>query len=204
MEPVRVRRRRADDLPALAEVLLAQQPMTRYPFRDPLPMPVEQFLHADDALSAWTAELGGRPVGHVCRTGPAAGFHDAAALNDACADAHGCPVDALGWVSTLFVGADARGRGLGELLLDAIVGDIRAAGLRPCLEVLPMRPAALALYRRSGWTEVLTLRPAWLREAAGEEGPDVVVMVLRAGVSPDRRRRGSADHSSDHACPPVR
>lgn len=194
MEPVRVRRRRADDLPALAEALLAQQPTTRYPFRDPLPMPVEQFLHADDALSAWTAEIGGRPVGHVCRTGPAAGFDDAAALNDACAAAHGCPVDALGWVSTLFVGAEGRGRGVGRLLLDAVVDDIRSAGLHPCLEVLPMHAAALALYRRSGWSEVLTLRPAWLREAAGEEGPNVVVMVLPAGAARDHRRHGSADH----------
>ncbi|MCR1781035.1 GNAT family N-acetyltransferase [Nocardioides carbamazepini] len=200
MERVRLRRRRADDLPALAEGLLAQQRTTRYPFRDPLPVPVEQFLHADDALSAWIAELDGRPVGHVCRTGPPAGFPDAAALNDACAAANGCAVDALGWVSTLFVGADVRGRGLGRLLLDAVVDDIRAAGLRPCLEVLPVHPAALALYRRSGWSEVLALRPAWLREAAGEEGPDVVVMVLRTGdlAGP------AAPGSSDDACPTVR
>ncbi|GAA1506891.1 GNAT family N-acetyltransferase [Nocardioides humi] len=178
MEQVWVRRRRTADLPVLAEVLLAQQSSSRYPFRDPLPVPVEQFLHADDALSAWTAELAGRPVGHVCRTGPAGGFPGAAALNAACTAAHGCEVGDLGWVSTLFVGVEARGRGLGRLLLDVVVADIRAAGRHPCLEVLPVHPAALTLYRREGWSEVLRLRPDWLRDAVGDAGPDVVVMVL--------------------------
>lgn len=162
----------------LARLLREQQPVTRYPFRDPLPIPVEEFLHAEDALAAWTAELDGRPVGHVCRTGPPSGFPDATTLNDACARAHGCEVTQLGWVSTLFVGSDTRGRGVGRLLLDAVVADIRAARLRPCLEVLPVHPAALSLYRGSGWSEVLNVRPEWLRDAAGEDGPDVVVMAL--------------------------
>jgi GNAT superfamily N-acetyltransferase len=161
-------------------VLAAQQPETRYPFRDPLPVPVEQFLHAEDAAAAWTAEVDGRPIGHVCRTGPAAGFPDAAALNDACARAHDCEVADLAWVSTLFVDSGVRGHGVGRLLLDTVVADIRATGLRPCLEVLPVHPAALALYRRAGWTEVLRLRPEWLREEAGDDGPDVLVLTLPA------------------------
>ena len=49
-------------------MLLARQHLTRYPFRDPLPFPVERFLHAEDAVVAWTAEVDGRPAGHVCRT----------------------------------------------------------------------------------------------------------------------------------------
>lgn len=155
--------------------------MTRYPFRDPLPVSVDEFLHADDALAAWTAEVDGQPVGHVCRTGPPSGFPDAGILNDACSRAHGCSVSDLGWVSTLFVGSDMRGRGVGRRLLDAVVDDIRSAGLRPCLELLPIHPAALSLYRGSGWSEVLSLRPHWLRHAAGESGPDVVVMALLDG-----------------------
>lgn len=161
-------------------MLAAQQPETRYPFRDPLPVPVGQFLHAEDAAAAWIAEIDGRPVGHVCRTGPAAGFADAAALNDACARSHDCEVEQLAWVSTLFVASDVRGHGVGRQLLDTVVADIRARDLRPCLEVLPVHPAALALYRRAGWTEVLSLRPDWLREVAGNDGPDVSVLVLRA------------------------
>jgi GNAT superfamily N-acetyltransferase len=139
---------------------------------------VERFLHAHDAVRAWTAELAGRPVGNVCRVAPPAGFEDADAMNDAGARAHGCAVDELGWVATLFVGLDARGLGLGRALLQAVVDDIRRDGLRPCLEVLPVRPEALSLYESTGWQEVLRIRPAWLREAAGDEGPDVRVMVL--------------------------
>ncbi|WP_408898545.1 GNAT family N-acetyltransferase [Nocardioides sp. R1-1] len=173
-----VRPRRATDLSVLAGVLSEQRPETRYPLQDPLPVPVDQFLHADDAVAAWTAEIDGRPVGHVCRTGPLAGFPEATTLNDECAHAHGCEVAELAWVSTLFVGRDARGRGIGRLLLETVVADIPAAGLRPCLEVLPVHPAALTLYRHSGWSEVLRLRPEWLREAAGEDGPELVVMAL--------------------------
>lgn len=177
---VRVRPRRPGDVPALVDVLREQQPGSRYPFRDPLPFPVERFLHADDAAAAWTAELDGRPVGHVCRLSPPRGFPDAEAMNAACARAHGCTVDDLGWVATLFVGLVARGLGAGRALLDTVVRDIRGAGLRPCLEVLPVHPAALTLYESTGWHEVLRIRPAWLRDAAGDEGPDVQVMVLPA------------------------
>lgn len=148
--------------------------------RDPLPFPVERFLHADDAAAAWTAELDGRPVGHVCRVGPPRGSDDAAAMNEACARAHGCSVDELGWVATLFADPATRGLGLGRALLGTVVEDIRAAGLRPCLEVLPVHAAALALYESTGWWEVLRVRPAWLRAALGGSGPDVRAMVLPA------------------------
>ncbi|NHA01007.1 hypothetical protein G5V59_17055 [Nocardioides sp. W3-2-3] len=56
MSAMVVRPRRPDDLPALAEALWEQQPTSRYPVRDPLPIPVEDFLHTGDALGAWTAE----------------------------------------------------------------------------------------------------------------------------------------------------
>jgi GNAT superfamily N-acetyltransferase len=175
---VRIRRRRPADLPLLATALLAQRPGTRYPFRDPLPVPVEDFLHARDARGAWTAELRGRPVGHVCRTGPAEGHLEADLLNDVCAQAHGCPVRELTWVSAFFVAAEARGLGIGRQLLDVVVGDALSTGLRPCLEVLPTHPAALSLYLATGWRVVHRFRPDWLRAAAGAEGPDVQVMVL--------------------------
>lgn len=175
---VSIRPRRPEDIPLLAEVLLAQQAETRYPVRDPLPIPVEQFLHAEDAMAAWTAEVDGHPRGHVCRTGPVHDFLDAPAMNEACTRAHGCDVDRLGWVSTLFVGRDTRGLGLGRRLLTAVVADIRSVGLLPCLEVLPMHAAALSLYVATGWRTVAEVRPAWLRSAVGEAGPDVQVMVL--------------------------
>ena len=156
---------------------MGQQSLTRYPFRDPLPVPPEQFLHADDALAAWTAELDGRPVGHVCRVWSPRG-PEAEAMNRACARAHGCAVEELGWVSTLFVDPATRGLGIGRALVGTVVADMREAGLRPCLEVLPVHSAALALYRADGWQEVLRLRPEWLRTVDGEVPPDVRVLVL--------------------------
>jgi GNAT superfamily N-acetyltransferase len=156
---------------------MGQQSLTRYPFRDPLPVPPEQFLHTDDALAAWTAEVDGRPVGHVCRVTSPRG-PQADEMNGACAHAHGCGTDELGWVSTLFVDPAARGLGIGRALVGTVVDDMRAAGLRPCLEVLPVHPAALALYEADGWQEVLRLRPEWLRTVDGEVPPDVRVLVL--------------------------
>jgi GNAT superfamily N-acetyltransferase len=169
----RVRPRVRADLPALERVLMEQQAETRYPFRDPLPIPFEEFVHADDALGAWTAVLDGEVVGHVCHTGPGL-----AELDEPAADAHGCAVSELGWVSTLFVGSATRGLGVGRLLLATAVADLRARGLRPSLEVLSVHPAAVGLYAATGWREVHRLRPQWLLDAAGDDAPDVAVMVL--------------------------
>lgn len=177
-EPI-VRRRTPDDLPVLAAALLAQQPETRYPFRDPLPVPAEQFLHADDAVAAWVAELDGRPVGHACRTGPAQGCADPQLIDEVCARAHGCRPSELAWVHSLFVAADARGHGLGRRLLRAVVEDARADGLQVCLEVLPVHAAAFTLYTGNGWQTVHRYRPPWLGGASPDEVPDVHVMVLR-------------------------
>ena len=72
-----IRPRRRADIPELARLLMEQQPRTRYPFRNPLPFPVEQFLHADDAAAAWVAEHEGRVAGHACWTGSVGEFPQA-------------------------------------------------------------------------------------------------------------------------------
>jgi GNAT superfamily N-acetyltransferase len=179
-----IRTRLPADVPALAAALLSQQSETHYPFRDPLPIPVEDFLHAHDAVAAWTADRDGHAVGHVCRTGPARGFPAAALLNEVCARAHGCDVSELAWVNTLFVAAEARGLGIGRRLLQVVVDDIADDDLRACLEVLPTHPHAMSLYLATGWRSVHQFRPEWLAAVAGEQGPDVHVMVL-----PDHRAR---------------
>ena len=171
-----IRPRRPADLPDLARVLRAQQPRSRYPLRDPLPIPVEEFLHAHDAEAAWTAEVDGEIVGHVCRVG-ALDDDDAVAANALAAAAHGRPVGDLSWVSALFVAEVTRGTGLGRRLLDTVVADIAAAGRAACLEVLPVHAAAAALYASTGWTEAGRVRPAWLRSEVGDAGPDVRVLV---------------------------
>ncbi len=173
-----VRERRPDDVPALVELLLRQQSRTRYPLRDPLPFPPEQFLHTHDAAAAWVAEVDGSVVGNVCRTGGRSGSPEDEQTRAAAALAHRCTEDELGWVSTLYVDLTWGGRGIGRLLLDTVTADIRALGLRPTLEVLPLHAAALALYESAGWRTVARSRPAWLRGALGDDGPDVQVMVL--------------------------
>jgi GNAT superfamily N-acetyltransferase len=165
-------------VPALAAALLSQQSETHYPFRDPLPIPVEDFLHADDAVAAWTADLDGRAVGHVCRTGPARGVPARTWLDDVCARAHGCDADDLAWVNAFFVATGARGLGIGRRLLQVVVEDIAENNRRACLEVLPTHPTAMSLYRATGWRSVHQFRPAWLTAAVGEQGPEVHVMIL--------------------------
>ena len=173
---VDIRPRASTDLPTLVDLLWDQQPESSYPLRNPLPMPTTEFLHAHDADAAWTATIDERPAGHVCRTTG----HPDPAVELACAEAHGCAVDELGWVSSLYVGRDARGLGLGRRLLDTVVAELRAAGRRPCLEVYPARPAAMGLYASSGWRDVMGTRPEWLRAVRGDDGPDARIMVLLA------------------------
>lgn len=179
-----VRERRPSDLPAAARMLLAQQAGSHYPYRDPLPMPAEEFLHGHDARGAWVAEHGGRVVGHVAWTEPGSRLADADSLRIAAA-AHGCEPEALGWVSSLVVAEEARGSGVGRALLATAVAGIRGAGRRPALEVLPVHPAALGLYTGLGWAEAGRVRPPWLGEP-GPDAPDVRVLVLPEPASSPR------------------
>ncbi|WP_256838421.1 GNAT family N-acetyltransferase [Ornithinimicrobium faecis] len=172
-----VRPRRREDLPGLGADLLEQQPHTRYPLRNPLPIPITQFLHAEDALGALVAERDGDVIGHVCWVGPSGEFPDAQRMHRACAEAADVPVDQLAWVSALFTAERGRGAGAGRLLLEGAVTAIRAIDRVPCLEVLPHHGAARQLYLKSGWRDVTTIRPPWLTSVVGDDGPDVHVMV---------------------------
>src|SRR6476620_4589134 len=60
----RIRARTPDDLPALAEVLAAQQPYSGYPQRWTLPFPAEDFIRRDGEDAAWVADLDAEVVGH--------------------------------------------------------------------------------------------------------------------------------------------
>ena len=186
---VDVRARTTADLPSLADLLWDQQPESSYPLRNPLPMATTTFLHADDADAAWTATIDGRPAGHVCRTTG----HPDPSVERICAEAHGCAVDELGWVSTLYVGRGVRGLGIGRRLLGTVVADLRAAGRRPCFEVYPAHPAAMGLYTSEGWREVMATRPQWLRAVRGDEGPDVRVLVLLDEADRGQHRQVNGD-----------
>ncbi|QCR18742.1 GNAT family N-acetyltransferase [Agrococcus sp. SGAir0287] len=180
-----IRRRRDEDVAPLVDVLWAQQPQTRYPVRDSLPFPVEEFLHAHDAAGAWTVELDGRALGHACWVPTVAASDDRGVdptgrlttAAEACAAAHGCGVDELAWVSSLFLAPELRGMGLASRLLATVVADVQGAGRHPCLEVVDLNPAALRRYRADGWREVLRAHPAWLRAATGDATLGTTTMV---------------------------
>ncbi|GMA31530.1 GNAT family N-acetyltransferase [Litorihabitans aurantiacus] len=177
---VALRPRRPRDVPELARMVLTQQPLTRYPVRSPLPFPIEEFLHADDAAAAWVAEADGRVVGHVCWTTPAGRRAADDGAPAACAAAHGCePVD-LAWVSTLVVDPVFGGRGVGRRLLTTATADVRAVGRHPCLEVVDLNPVARRLYDSAGWVEVLRTRPDWLAAAVDDPEAGESIMVLPA------------------------
>lgn len=72
-------------------------------------------------------------------------------------------------VSRLFVSPQARGHGIGALLLAETVRDARERGLHPVLDVVTSDRSAAALYERQGWTLMATGEQRW--------GPDQIVQV---------------------------
>lgn len=75
----------------------------------------------------------------------------------------------------MLVDRDWRGRGVGSALIQVAVGRARAQGLHKlCLEVFAHNAAAIALYRKSGFTEE-GRRTGQYRRASGELW-DTIVM----------------------------
>lgn len=170
-----VRPRRATDLPALAEAMARQQPVSRYPVRWPFPYPLADFIARPGELAAWTAEVDGRPVGHVSvHPMPTEVAPDATDLAALWAGAHRRPTAELAALGSFFVALEHQGTGVGRLLHDTAVGWIRASGRGPCLEVFTGSPRAHDFYTRLGWRDIALVRPAWLPD--GE--PPVAVMWL--------------------------
>ncbi len=167
-----VRPRQPADLPVLAEVLAAQQPVSGYPQSWPLPYPVESFLARDGELGAWVAEVddagmprGRRVVGQVSVT--TVGQSDEA---DGWTAALGCSIGEIAAVSALFVDHTITGQGAGGALLARASVEIRAMGRRPVLDVVQESTDAVAFYRARGWEVIGEARPSWL--------PDDLLPVL--------------------------
>jgi GNAT superfamily N-acetyltransferase len=58
-------------------------------------------------------------------------------------------------IKRMYVAPDARGRGVGRLILDELEAVARQLGVhRLVLETGPRQPEALALYRRAGYVEI--------------------------------------------------
>lgn len=153
---VTIRTRTHADLPALIEVLGAQQPSSGYPHRWPLPFPVEEFVVRPAEERAWVAEAGDRVVGHVSVTTVPDDAHGALWSAGA-----GRPVTELGCVSVLFVHPDVQGGGVGGRLLDTAAAWIRSTGRTPVLDVSERDGVAHAVYLRKGWEIVGEARFDW-------------------------------------------
>ena len=167
-----VRERRPEDVPVVGELIMRQQPLTRYPFRNPLPFPVEQFVARPGELAAWVAVAGPeeRVAGHVSVLDVT--DHE---IGPQWAAAAGRPVEELAAVSVLVVDHELTGRGIARTLMDTCERHLAAVGRVPVLEVVGAHSRAAALYKARGWDVVGTARPHWL--PAGED--PVELMVLR-------------------------
>jgi ribosomal protein S18 acetylase RimI-like enzyme len=169
-----VRERRPADVPVVGELIMRQQPLTRYPFRNPLPFPVEQFVARPGELAAWVAVVGPeeRVAGHVSVldvTDHPIGPEWAAAA--------GRPVEELAAVSVLVVDHELTGRGIARALMDTCERHLGGVGRVPVLEVVGAHSRAAALYRARGWQVVGTARPHWLPR--DEDPVDLMVLPPR-------------------------
>ncbi len=159
-------------MPAVCDLVMRQQPLTRYPYRNPLPFPVEDFVVRRGELGAWVALVDGHddPVGHVSLV--EVGDHH---LGHRWADAVGRPVSDLATVSVLVVDPAVTSRGLGRALLDACERHARSLGRVPVLEVLSLQQRAAAIYASRGWRSIGQETPDWLPPGTDLQ---VTLMVL--------------------------
>ncbi|MFJ5231055.1 GNAT family N-acetyltransferase [Kitasatospora sp. NPDC088391] len=150
-----LRPREPGDLPGCVAALRAVHAADGYPRN--WPADPAGWLAPADQLTALVAVLDGEAVGHVALTRGTG--RDVAAAR--WAESAGRDATEAAEVGRLFVAPAARGRGLGARLLAAAGTAAHAHGLHPVLCVQDGDRAALALYRRSGWTDTGTLRDTW-------------------------------------------
>ena len=172
-----VRPRRPADVPLVGDLIMRQQPQTRYPFRNPLPFPIEEFVVRHGELAAWVAETVPGPaadaravVGHVSVLDVT--DHE---IGPSWADAVGRPVEELAAVSVLVVDLGLGRRGIATRLMDDCEAYIRGLGRTPVLEVVAdAHSRAVGLYLHRGWRVIGEVRPHWLPSG---EGPVKIMML---------------------------
>ncbi|KUJ67164.1 acyltransferase [Streptomyces albus subsp. albus] len=150
-----MRRRTDDDTAECVRVLAAVHQCDGYPVNWP-DRPGE-WLSQASSQGAWVAELEGRLVGHIGWS--RSGEDDTAP--GVWSELTGAHRDTTAVVSRLFVAPQARGHGLGALLVGRAVEEARRHGLHPVLDVVASDTAAVALYERLGWRRMATVEQRW-------------------------------------------
>lgn len=151
----RVRRRGDDDIEASVKVLAEVHHRDGYPVN--WPDRPDDWLSQASLLGAWVADLDGCVVGHVSLS--RGGKGDLAP--GLWSERHGTSRELTAVVSRLFVAPQARGHGIGALLLGRAVEEARHSGLHPVLDVVASDVAAAALYERLGWERLATIEQRW-------------------------------------------
>jgi GNAT superfamily N-acetyltransferase len=159
----RIRPRTEADIEECAGVLAAVHRSDGYPVN--WPERPHEWLAQDSATGAWVAELDGRVVGHVSLARSAEGDLAPGVWSER----SGMSRDRTAVVGRLFVSPQARGHGIGALLMRRAEDEARRRGLCPVLDVVASDTAAAALYERLGWERIATLEQRW--------GPSQVVVV---------------------------
>ncbi|PJM95492.1 GNAT family N-acetyltransferase [Streptomyces sp. CB01373] len=118
--------------------------------------PDEWLSHAS-LLGAWVAELGGRLVGHVSLSREGEGDLAPGLWGER----NGTSTALAAVVNRLFVAPQARGHGIGALLIGQAVEEARHRGLHPVLDVVASDTSAAALYERLGWQLMATVEQRW-------------------------------------------
>ncbi|MEU6123569.1 GNAT family N-acetyltransferase [Streptomyces sp. NPDC047123] len=143
------------DLEACVGVLAVVHKADGYPVN--WPDQPAAWLEGAAVLGAWVAELDGRIVGHVGLARPGAG-DEAPGL---WGERTGADRDGAAVVSRLFVAPDARGHGIGALLMRRAGREAQERGLHPVLDVVSSDAAAAALYERMGWHLMAVVEQEW-------------------------------------------
>jgi GNAT superfamily N-acetyltransferase len=145
----------AGDLAECVRVLAEVHQRDGYPVH--WPDRPDDWLSRASGLGAWVAELDGRLAGHV-----GLGRNRESDLAPTVwSDRHGAAPERTAVVSRLFVAPQARGHGIGALLIGQAVAEARCRDLHPVLDVVASDAAAVALYERLGWERMATVERRW-------------------------------------------
>ncbi|MET8079502.1 GNAT family N-acetyltransferase [Streptomyces sp. NPDC005303] len=151
----RVRPRTDDDVEACVRALAQVHRRDGYPVN--WPARPGDWLTQASGLGGWVADLDGRVAGHVSLSRSTAG--DLAPV--LWGERNGTGPQQAAVVGRLFVAPQARGHGIGALLMGRAVREARHRGLHPVLDVVASDTAAAALYERLGWTRLATVEQRW-------------------------------------------